>query len=69
MAMPSPLNPPSGCRFHLRCPHVLDICPKVEPEFAEVPGEPGHRMACHLDEDYKRREAARIVATMMEESA
>ena len=44
--VPSPLNPPSGCRFHPRCPVVMDICSKQEPVFQEsVPGS-GHYAAC-----------------------
>ena len=44
--MPSPLNPPSGCRFHTRCHRVIQVCPSVEPAFREV--APGHYAACHL---------------------
>lgn len=44
--IPSPINPPSGCRFHTRCRYVMDICPKVVPEFREA--MPGHHVACHL---------------------
>ncbi len=44
--VPSPINPPSGCRFHTRCPKRMDICDKVEPKFIDM-GE-GHRVACHL---------------------
>ena len=44
--VPSPINPPSGCRFHTRCPHVLDECRTIEPNFNEI--SPGHWVACHL---------------------
>ncbi|MFS0840707.1 ABC transporter ATP-binding protein [Paenibacillus sp. 1P03SA] len=44
--LPSPVDPPSGCRFHNRCPACMDICRQQEPEFREV--EPGHQVACHL---------------------
>ncbi len=42
--IPSPLNPPSGCRFHPRCPLAMNICSNEEPAFREV--EPGHWVAC-----------------------
>ncbi|TCP70481.1 ABC transporter ATP-binding protein [Baia soyae] len=44
--VPSPANPPKGCAFHPRCPHVMDICKEVRPEFADQGG--GHFSACHL---------------------
>jgi oligopeptide/dipeptide ABC transporter ATP-binding protein len=42
---PSPTAPPTGCRFHTRCPRATDICTTVEPPLAEYPG--GHLAACH----------------------
>ncbi len=56
--IPSPVNPPSGCKFHSRCEHCMDICAKVAPEYREI--EPGHFCACHLyntAEDTARLEA------------
>jgi oligopeptide transport system ATP-binding protein len=44
--IPSPVNPPSGCRFHTRCPVRVDICDQQEPEWREV--EPEHWVACHV---------------------
>ena len=45
-SIPSPANPPTGCKFHTRCKRCMDICGKVAPEMHEV--EPGHFVACHL---------------------
>jgi oligopeptide transport system ATP-binding protein len=44
--VPSPINPPSGCHFHTRCPYVMDICKRVEPRFADASNR--HYVACHL---------------------
>jgi oligopeptide/dipeptide ABC transporter ATP-binding protein len=43
--VPSPLNPPPGCRFHPRCPHAMARCSRDEPALAEVEGR---FVACHL---------------------
>ncbi|MGB3993237.1 MAG: dipeptide ABC transporter ATP-binding protein [Limnochordia bacterium] len=44
--VPSPINPPKGCRFHTRCPKVMDICKVEEPKFVDSGN--GHFVACHL---------------------
>lgn len=44
--IPSPVNIPSGCSFHLRCPFKRDICSQIDPEEQEI--EPGHTVRCHL---------------------
>jgi peptide/nickel transport system ATP-binding protein len=43
---PSPVDPPSGCHFHPRCPHVMDVCRSTVPPLVGV--APGRRVACHL---------------------
>ncbi len=54
--IPSPINVPSGCRFHPRCFRATDICKEVEPEFSEV--KPGRWTACHHAEALKVLEFA-----------
>jgi hypothetical protein len=44
--VPSPLNPPDGCRFHVRCPWAMDVCSRIVP--ARIEPQPGHVVACHL---------------------
>jgi len=44
--VPSPINPPSGCRFHPRCPYTKAICRKMEPKSIDIGN--GHLVACHL---------------------
>ncbi|HYI25887.1 MAG TPA: dipeptide ABC transporter ATP-binding protein [Thermomicrobiales bacterium] len=44
--VPSPINPPSGCHFHTRCPYVMDVCKQIDPIFADQGA--GHFVACHL---------------------
>ncbi|ODT58536.1 MULTISPECIES: oligopeptide/dipeptide ABC transporter ATP-binding protein [Paracoccus] len=45
--LPSPLNPPSGCHFHPRCPHATDLCRSTRPALRDIGA--GHRSACHYD--------------------
>ncbi|WP_461420416.1 ABC transporter ATP-binding protein [Gudongella sp.] len=45
-SIPSPSNPPSGCKFHTRCSYCMDVCREVVPEMRMV--EEGHEVACHL---------------------
>ena len=65
---PSLLNPPRGCRFHPRCPYVMNVCKETEPELRPISDDPGHLQACHLDEQTKDREAAKLVAGSLAEA-
>jgi peptide/nickel transport system ATP-binding protein len=59
--VPSPINPPPGCRFHTRCPFRFEPCDKVEPRMLET--ETGHQVACHLyDAEYAGDSSGRIKA-------
>ena len=44
--VPSPVNPPTGCRFHTRCPEAIDVCKHVVPPLESFPS--GRQVACHL---------------------
>jgi peptide/nickel transport system ATP-binding protein len=66
---PSLLNPPGGCRFHPRCPYVMNICKQEEPELKKVTGDHAHFQRCWLDETTKDREAAKLLHGTMAEAA
>lgn len=51
--VPSPVNPPTGCRFHPRCVYCMNICREKEPTLISAPGKHNHQVACHLIEQSK----------------
>ena len=55
-SMPSPINLPTGCRFHTRCPYAIDKCREVEPELLEV--SKGHLASCHLADTFLKKTSA-----------
>jgi oligopeptide/dipeptide ABC transporter ATP-binding protein len=54
---PNPINPPSGCRFHTRCPRATEVCRTVEPQLTAYAG--GHLAACHHPQNVSAEEVAR----------
>ena len=50
--VPSPLNPPQACRFHTRCPFVIDVCRKIEPRIEAAAS--GHMVACHRQSEVEK---------------
>ncbi len=59
--IPSPVNPPSGCNFHTRCPFAKDVCKTTVPEFKDVGGE--HFVACHLVNELPMAHASGPITT------
>ena len=55
-SIPSPANPPAGCKFHTRCDQCMEVCKYAAPEWLEV--EPEHFCACHLYDDAAAKERA-----------
>jgi peptide/nickel transport system ATP-binding protein len=53
--IPSPLNPPTGCHFHPRCPHAMPVCATTQPSLRTI--APGHVSACHLNDAAVRQAA------------
>lgn len=58
--IPSPANPPKGCKFHTRCSSCMEVCSCVAPRYSEV--SPGHHVACHLYDEEILRNADSYVA-------
>jgi ABC-type antimicrobial peptide transport system ATPase subunit len=65
--VPSPVNPPAGCRFRTRCPLAADICKEAKPEFREY--FPGHFAACHFAEVSQHDLAIKVGKLKPKESA
>jgi len=65
-SLPSPANPPKGCKFHTRCVSAMDICSVAAPEYAEL--KPGHFCSCHLYNDAERSRRAEEAAKSVKEN-
>jgi peptide/nickel transport system ATP-binding protein len=65
---PSLLRPPAGCRFHPRCAYVMEVCKTRVPELKPTQRDAEHLERCHLDEETKDREAAKLLEVTMAEA-
>ena len=65
---PSLLRPPRGCRFHPRCPYVMEVCKTEVPQLEPTQRDPDHLQRCFLDEETKEREASKLLAATMAEA-
>ena len=61
--VPSPINPPSGCRFRTRCPFAQEICAKVEPPLLQIGSR--HKVACHFAGELGRHPATPVTAGLL----
>ena len=53
--VPSPIRKPSGCAFHNRCPHCMEVCKQVDPALAVQNTSNGHMVACHLYAEQQKK--------------